>query len=151
MGSDFVINEWFWADSSGDNGPGAQIRAVEIIEALASSTHRVICIQGSRFDQKAWNLCRNPQMIASRIASAYVRQIRANSQRCLTLSGDEIPPVPAEFASSVKPDDHYLIQAQTAVAGAVIVTTDEPLRKVLVEHGRAQMTPKEFAQVLGLS
>jgi len=49
-----------------------------------------------------------------------------------------------DLASSIKPDDHYLIQAQLNVSGAVLVTTDTPLREVVLKTGLQCLSREEF-------
>ncbi len=141
----FVINEWLWSDLSGDNGLPAQKETFDIIEKFAASEHRMIIIEGSPFDQKTWSLCRNTNpMIVQRIAGAYVANVRQNSDRCLILKPEEVAPLPNELASVVKGDDHYLIQAQLKVEGSVLVTTDVPLREIVLRAGLMCLSRSDF-------
>lgn len=141
----FVINEWLWADISGGNGPQRQREAFRVIEKLAISDHQIVVIENSAFDQKAWNLCKstNP-MIVQRIAGAYVLNIRQNSDRCLILKTDETIAIPQELAAATKADDHYLLQAQLSVVGAVVVTTDTPLRNAMEKAGLSCISREDF-------
>ncbi len=140
----FVINEWLWADLSGGNGPLAQKEAFGVIEKLPASDHQIVIIQGTSFDQKAWGMCKSPNMIVQRIAAAYVANVRQNPDRCQILKPDELAAMPNELASTIKLDDHYLVQAQLSVTGAVLVTTDEPLRNVVREAGLSCLSREEF-------
>jgi len=141
----FVINEWLWSDLAGSNGPQAQREAFIVIEKLPVSDHQIVFIEGSSFDQKAWNLCKstNP-MIVQRIAGAYVANLRQNSDRCLILKPEAAAPLPDQLASKIKPDDHYLVQTQLSVAGAILVTTDNPLREAVGEAGLNCLSREEF-------
>jgi hypothetical protein len=143
--ADFVINEWLWDDSSGGNGLQHQREAFDCITKLAASDHRIVVIEGSSFDQKAWRLCKstNP-MIVQRIAGAYVASVRQNFDRCLILKPEAVAPLPQQFAAVIKPDDHYLVQAQLSVVGAVLVTTDEPLRDAVGKAGLSCLSREEF-------
>jgi hypothetical protein len=134
--ADFVINEWLWTDLSGSNGLQHQREAFTVIERLGTSNHRIVIIEGSAFDQKAWKLCKytNP-MIVQRIAGAYVANVRQNSDRCLILRPEAAATVPDELASSTKSDDHYLLRAQLTVTGSILVTTDGPLREAVGTAG----------------
>lgn len=127
----FIIDEWLWADLSGSNGVEQRREAFSFIETLAGSQHRIVTIEDSAFDRKAWNLCKSTDAIAQRIAAFYVRNIRQNSDRCLILSPTNLPILPDELAQAVKFDDRYLVQAQLSVPEAHVVTTDEPLREIL--------------------
>jgi hypothetical protein len=141
----FVINEWLWADLSGDNGLEAQRQGFGVIEKLAASDHQIVIIEGSAFDEKAWNLCRNEMpMIVRRMAGVYVVGMRQNSDRCHILKAEEVVSLPSDLAMSIKGDDHYLVQAQLSVAGAIIVTTDNPLREALDAATLRCMSRQEF-------
>ena len=140
----FVINEWLWADSSGDNGPHAQRQALDLIRKLAESNHRIVVIEGSPFDQKAWACCKDMNAAVGRLAAAYVTTVRQNSDRCLLLKPEAGVALPDDLASSIKPDDQYLVEAQLRVAGAVLVTTDVPLREVVLKAGLPCLSREEF-------
>lgn len=141
----FVINEWLWADLSGGNELQAQREAFMVIEKLAISDHQIVVIEGSAFDQKAWNLCKNTNpMVVQRIAGAYVVNLRQNSDRCVILQPEALPAVPGELASATKQDDHYLIQAQLSVEGAILVTTDRDLCRAVKQAGLPCLSRQEF-------
>ena len=141
----FVINEWLWSDLSGSNGPQRQREAFNIIDKLPQSEHQIVVINGSPFDQKAWNLCKstNP-MVVQRIAGAYVANLRQDSDRCLLLRPDALCPLPQQLASATNTDDHYLVQAQLTVAGAILVTTDGDLCDAVTQAGLACISREEF-------
>jgi hypothetical protein len=140
----FVINEWLWADSSGVNGRPLQRRAYEAITALSASNHRIVIIEGSPFDRKAWNNCKNTDPIASSIARVFVVSIRQNSDRCEILKSDLAVNIPTELAAATKTDDHYLLHALIAVEGAILVTTDEPLRGAVRQAGLSCLSREDF-------
>jgi len=141
----FVINEWLWSDLSGDNGPQAQREAFEVIEKLPSSAHQIVVVQGSQFDQKAWNLCKSTnRMPVQRAAGAYVAGLRLNSDRCRILLPDTLPSLQPGLASATKVGDHYLVQAQLAVPGAILVTTDGKLCAAVKQAGLACISRGEF-------
>jgi hypothetical protein len=141
----FVINEWLWSDMSGSNGPQFQREAFIVIERLPRSEHQIVVIQGSPFDQKAFRLCKstNP-MIVQRMAGAYMANLRLNLDRCVILQPEAVGPLPEELASKVDTKDHYLVQAQLTVAGAIIVTTDGPLREALNSAGLLSLAREDF-------
>jgi len=74
----------------------------------------------------------------------YVTTLRQDSKRCLILKAEKVPDLPDDLASSIKDDDHYLVRAQLAVEGAVLVTTDAPLMDSVKSHGLQCMTREEF-------
>ncbi len=141
----FVINEWLWADLSGGNSVQAQREGFSVIVRLSASDHQIVVIEGSQFDQKAWNLCKSTKpMIVQRIAGVYVANLRQDSNRCLILKPEILPRLPQEIASVTNPDDHYLIQAQLAVTGAILVTTDGDLCAAVRQAGLTCLSREEF-------
>ncbi len=144
----FVINEWLWHDLAGDNGRDRQLQAVNLIENLVASEHQIVVIQGSRFDQKAWSLCNHANQLVVGSVVAFVNSIRLNSDRCRILNPSEVGALPEHLTVAIKPDDHYLIQAQLAVDGATVVTTDNPLRRALENAGLSCVSRDEFLDML---
>lgn len=140
----FVINEWLWADSFGDNGTERQKEAFNVIVKLSTSGHQVVVIVGSRFDEKAWRLCKSPNTTVAEIAKAYFGILRINSDRCLLLKSENVAALPDDLSQSIKDDDHYLVRAQLSVNGAILVTTDEPLRNVVKRAGLSCLSREEF-------
>ncbi len=140
----FVINEWLWEDSSGVNGEGLQRQAFELIKSLAVSEHRIVMIEGSPFDQKAWSLCRGTSTIIRAIVKVFIANLRQDSDRCLILKPRSAVFVPEQLAASTNRDDHYLLEAQRAVEGAILVTTDESLLEAVRNAGLPCLTREEF-------
>jgi hypothetical protein len=141
----FVINEWLWSDLSGVNGRENQRQAFEIIVNLPSSGHRIVVIENSPFDRKGWGLCRNDNpMVVQQIGGVYKANVRLNSDLCLILRGEAIATLPDGLAAATKPDDHYLVQAQLSVNGAILVTTDVPLREAVSGAGLACLSREDF-------
>jgi hypothetical protein len=140
----FVINEWLWADSSGENGLPAQRETFKFITQLAASEHRIVFIEGSSFDKKAWNLCKRTDVIGGAIASAFVRGVRQDSNRCLILKPEPAIAIPDDLAAATKPDDHFLLHAMLRVPDSVLVTTDGPLREAVTRAGLTCLSREEF-------
>lgn len=142
--ADFVINEWLWADASGSNGKDAQRQALQIIDSLSESEHRIVIIEGSAFDQKAWTLCKSSNTVVMRLVRVFLNKVRQNSDRCLILKPETAFPLSDELVPLIKPDDRYLIRAQRTVEGAVLVTTDTPLRESTKRAGLPSLSREEF-------
>jgi hypothetical protein len=140
----FVINEWLWSDLSGDNGLPRQRDSFRVIEKLPASEHQIVVIERSAFDQKAWRMCKSADPVVGRIGGLYVSTVRQNSDRCLILSPASLVALPDNLASSTNPDDHYLLQAQLSVAGAILVSTDNPLRDAAERAGLHSLSREEF-------
>lgn len=143
----FVINEWLWSDVPGHNGPDNQREGFKVIVKLPVSQHQIVVVEGSAFDQKAWKLCKstdtNP-MVVQRIAGAYAKSLRLDSNRCLILRSETLAPLPPELASATNPDDHYLVQAQLASPGAILVTTDGELCEAVKQVHLSCISREEF-------
>lgn len=143
----FVINEWLWADLSGSNGLLAQREAFNVIDKLPASDHRIVVVKGSEFDRKAWALCKSANPVVQRMAGAYVVNVRLNSDRCQILNPEALDALPNELASAIKPDDHYLVQAQRGVDGALLVTTDRDLCEAVRNVGLRFLSREEFLKI----
>ncbi len=140
----FVINEWLWEDLRGANDSSRQIQSFSFLQHLINSSHQIILIQGSKFDQKAWALCKNPDQSVRLIGGYFAKTIRTNSDHCRILSPDEVVELPQNIASKVNPDDHYLVCTQITVAGTILVTTDSKLQKILLGFNLKSITREEF-------
>lgn len=140
----FVVNEWLWADLAASDRPTVQRRAITFLEQFANSDHQMILVQDSAFDHKAWSLCASYDTFRASLGKLFVLLVRQDSDRCLILSPTTLAPLPKHLANEVKPDDHYLLQAQLACPGAILVTTDSPLRNVLLKNGMPCITREEF-------
>jgi hypothetical protein len=146
--SDFVVNEWLWSDAFGENEPGGQQRALGVITKLAQSEHRLVVLRGSPFDQKAWACCKASRIGTSQLATAFVRLIRQDLRRCLELDAAHTAQLTPELANSIKADDHYLVRSQLTVAGSILVTTDAPLREIVLAAGLPCLSRDEFLTLL---
>lgn len=131
----YVLNEWLWADLAGENGAVARRQAFTTMERFAESTYQLIVVYQSRFDKKAWALCRSHDVVSQRLGRAFVLLIRSNLDRCRILYPQDLVPLPEELVAAVKPDDHYLVQACLTVPGSILVTVDNPLGEVLAARG----------------
>jgi hypothetical protein len=140
----FVINEWLWSDLSGENGSPRQRETFSVIERLPASDHRIVVIERSAFDQKAWRMCKSTDPVVGRVGGLYVATVRQNSDRCLILSPASLVALPDNLASSTNADDHYLLRAQLSVAGAILVSTDNSLRDAAERAGLHSLSREEF-------
>ncbi len=142
----FVINEWLWSDLRGENTAEHQrVTFGAIIEKFPASDHRIVIVEHSPFDVKGWNLCRNDNpMTVQGIGGLYKANVRLNSDRSLILHAEELAVLPHDLAAVIKPDDHYLVQAQLTVPGSVLVTTDGDLREAVINAGLSCLTRGEF-------
>ena len=140
--SQFVLNEWFWADLRGDNGQNKRAETFQFLQRLAASEHQIVVTLGTAFDTKAWNLC----VSAPEFGRAFVLLLRQDSERCLILHESVLRELPASIELKVKPDDRYLVQTCLAVPGATLVTTDTPLAEAVKEAGINCISREEALQ-----
>ena len=144
--TDFVINEWLWHEARGEAGQAAQKRALEFLAALPDSGNKIIIIEGTAFDTKAWALSRSDDQVIRLIAKSYHLRVRQNSDCCAIFDQAAVPEFPVALENDVKDDDRYLIRAQLAVPNATIVTTDGPLIQALTKHTLPCLHRDQFFQ-----
>ena len=142
----FVINEWIWHDAEGEHGLAHQLLVLRLFECLATTDHRIVVIEGSPFDHKAFARYTNPDQTVKRIARQYQLTVRFNSNCCRVLTTPDVAPLPEHLVSNFKDDDHYLVQAQLAIEGAIVVTTDGKLRTALLASDLPCISRDEFFQ-----
>ena len=133
---DYVLNEWLWADATGDNGTPRQAESFRLLEALSRSNDRIVVVSGSSFHNKAWRLCVASSRPALEIAKFFELRFLYDPARCFILPESELPEFPSALMG-IKDDDQYLIRAQLKVPDSIIVTTDTPLKTVLDLASRA--------------
>lgn len=126
--ADIVIDEWLWSDLSGDNSDEAQKEAFEFIQAIYNKCDRIVTVKGSKFNQKAFDLCKHTDVKRREIVKYYKAKIWFNSKKSLNLEQSALKPVPDHISKATKEDDHYLIRAYLTADASVIVTTDNPLK-----------------------
>jgi len=142
----FVINEWLLDDLAGGNGPEEQLKSFDLLRAFAVSSHTMVVLTGSTFDQKAWSLCKSHKTVPLQAGRYFRLAIRQGSERGLWIHSEAVAILPEWAGESVKPDDHYLVQAMDTVPGAVLITTDGDLRRVMSDHGYDTRDRKEFLE-----
>ena len=130
--ADYILNEWIWADATGENGSAQQAEAFRLLKVLSEGGDRIIVVKGSSFFHKGWKLCVATARPALEIAKFFKMQFLFNSDRCLLLDESELPELP-DALKQVKPDDQYLVRAHLKVGRAIVVTTDLPLKEILEE------------------
>lgn len=121
-----VIDEWLWADLSGDD-PDAQKEAFEFIQAIYDVCDQIVTVKGSKFNIKALILWKCTDIKCREIAKYYSTHFWYNSAKSVNLEESSLESVPEHISKVTKEDDHYLIQAYLTAKASVIVTTDNPL------------------------
>ena len=142
--ADLIIDEWLWADLSGENTRDAQREAFKFLQAIYSKCDRVVTVKGSRFDQKLFGLWSQRDITRNRIARFYKDSFRYNSDKTVILEENELEELPEQLAAEVKDDDQYLVRAYLTSNASEFVTTDNDLKDVLIRHGIASKHRQEF-------
>jgi len=140
----FVINEWLPEDSSGVNGVQAQRDAFELLAMLVRSNHQIVVLDGTSFVDKFWKLCKSSNIAVTGIVKLYHLSLRQNLDRCRTLKPEEVAAIPPHLANETNADDHYLLETQLAVPGAILVTTDGALREAVIRAGYPCLLREDF-------
>ncbi|MGB9772669.1 MAG: hypothetical protein ACP5JH_01925 [Bacteroidota bacterium] len=130
MSEIFIINEWLWSDSNGDNGIQKQKEAFSFLETLCKRCDRIAVAKGSRFQRKALDFSRNAgesaDVIKRGIARLYFHKIIFNSLKYeeVDIEGNEV------VLEGINPDDAYLVKTHYKTK-APIITTDNKLMTFL--------------------
>jgi len=140
----YVLNEWVWEDCLGSNGATHQAEAARALTSLHEGSDAIIVVKGTAFESKAWQLCRSEDLLRRSIAALWKDGFFYDSKKCILRDIGRLPPLGPPLAVAVKPDDHYLVQAQASAPGSVIVTTDDPLMKVLAAHELPFLSREDF-------
>jgi hypothetical protein len=131
----YVVNEWVWSDLANENEPGRRLETFDFLIALSRSDDQILVIRQSPFERKVWNACKSADTSQRKAAGFFVKALHQDSDRCRILGPSDVAPMPDELRrAGVKPDDEYLIQAQQSQPGSTIISTDEPLIRILTEH-----------------
>lgn len=126
--ADIVIDEWLWADLSGENSDKTQKETFEFIQAIFDKCDRIVTVKGSKFNQKAFDLCKHTDVKRREIVKYYRDKFLFNSKKSVNLEESSLKSVPEHISKVTKEDDYYLIQAYLTAEASVIVTTDNPLK-----------------------
>lgn len=135
MSEIFIINEWLWSDSNGDNGIQKQKEAFSFLETLYKKCDRIAVAKGSMFQRKAWDFSRNvseaADVIKRGIVRLYFNKIMFNSLKYEEVDIEGKEGVALEGINS---DDAYLVKTHYKTK-APIITTDNKLMNVLQSEG----------------
>jgi hypothetical protein len=131
---ELVLNEWVWADLSGQNGQGRQKDVVRLILKLQTGTDRVVVVKGSAFQAKLWRATKSSDPIEIEGARVF-KSIVFDADRCRLIQQSDLAPAPDP--PICKDDDLYLVRAQATVADSVVVSTDGDLIDAIRRTGGA--------------
>lgn len=133
--ADIVIDEWLWADLSGDNNPENQKEAFEFIRSIFHVCDRIVSVRGSRFAQKAFDLCKHPDIKCRVIAKYYMEYFLFDPAKSMNLQESSLKSIPERISQKVThKEDYYLIQAYLTAGATVIVTTDSDILEAEINN-----------------
>ncbi len=134
---DLILNEWLWSDLRRENSVEKQRGSILLLLTILDRPDRLVIVQNSPFTHKAWRLSAEARDVEQReMVKLFKNSYLADPKKCLLLDPTELPGIPDSLAGRCKTEDHYLVQAQEAAPGSIVVTTDDPLRKALLAHHR---------------
>lgn len=141
-----VIDEWLWAYLNGDHGEHNQRQTVRFLQAVNDRCDRLVTVNRSAFDTKAWAMSRtcHNDVIKRQIFVLVKAQFLLNSEKLKRLSECDLPDLPDDIAGAVKTDDKYLVRAYHAAHADFLVTTDEPLINALRDSGVRCRATQDF-------
>ncbi len=141
-----ILDEWLWADLSGENGEEAQSETLRLLQRVFDKCDQLVAVYGSPFLRKYFNLARQASTgdLRRRIVKVFTAQFFQNSEKLHLLQEESLPDTPPELEHKVKKDDQYLVRAYLAANADLLVTTDNPLMEALGECGIRCMNRDTF-------
>jgi hypothetical protein len=151
----FIINEWLWADLTGENenqGP-RQVQAVRFIGALLSQvSHQVIFIEGSTFQDKATAACGSTHLGIKQTALDFMIAAGYDATRFRRVQEHKLKKLPQRYSQTVEAGDRYLVRALVTYDDAILVTTDPDLRDALNDMpGRCILRAEFYETYFGMA
>lgn len=133
----FVFDEWLWADLSGENGQDAQRESFILLKRIFEKCDRMVTVSGSPFLRKFHYLAGKTNIGDPKraIIKVFKVQFLENSEKLCLLQEGDLLEIPKEIEHKVKEDDKYLVRAYCAGRAELLVTSDNPLIKVLCDYG----------------
>jgi hypothetical protein len=141
-----VVDEWLWADASGDNGQERQKDSLRFLEAVFQRCDKIVIPKGTPFVHKFHELCKRAgsNHPARPIVRYFAVKFFWNSEKGELLELPTNRPEQANPKDHVKPDDHYLVLTLEHSQANLLVTTDEPLIATLRKRGLRVVPRDEF-------
>ena len=130
-----VLNEWIFHDLLGDNGPDAFRETADFLKRLFQSGDWIVMPYEQRWRSKAYQLMTSTTPGLRPVSQLFHRLLR-DSDRCVIVDLDDVPPVSQGAYDWVPSEDVYLIEAYFAARADLLVTTDEMLNRAIAEHGQ---------------
>lgn len=123
--AEFIVDEWLWADLSGDNNEQKQKEAVNFLQVLWKNCDKMVAAKGSKFLQKAWSFCKKATAIDKRAKAKLFLRIRYDPGKFkeVCIEGVDVEDLDLR---DVDQDDIYLIKTHRRT-NALIITTDRKL------------------------
>ena len=141
-----VIDEWLWEDLTGSNGEARQAQTFRFLRQIHGKCDQLVCVKGSRFDEKAWSLLGRTDAELRSIARFYSYYFRLNSKKQHMVDFEALPPPHPRLEELVKDDDRYLARSVAVEGVDLLVTTDQALRDAVLELGYQAALRDPFLQ-----
>lgn len=132
--ADLVLNEWVWADLSRQNGLERQKDVLRLLLRLQASSDRIVVVKNSPFVHKLWRATKSTDPIEVEGAKIFKGMV-FDPALCLPLGESDLAAAPDRLACNA--DDLYLVRAQAAVPGSVVVSSDGDLIDAIRGTGHA--------------
>lgn len=150
--ADFVIDEWLWADVSGENSGNNQKEALALLEAIYQKCDRIVWVKNGAFINKFWplcSICKDPML--RNIIKMFRANFLFNTLKSYPIEHSELPILSEEIATDVDPNDHYLVQSLKASGASMIITTDGDLIRALDRYRIPCKLRHEFLATYNIS
>ena len=129
-----VINEWIFHDLLGENGPEAYEATEDFVNRLFQATDWIVMPNEQRWKRKAYQLMTSATPELRQVSQLFHMLLR-DSNRCIIVNPDDIPPASQGTYDWVPSKDVYLIEACDATKADLLVTTDQTLFDRVTERG----------------
>lgn len=129
MSIPIVIDEWLFADLSGENEElgDRQLEALHFLGKLVKVRDKIVILEGSPFQIKMRRFMSQSRMddpLVKGIVKFLSNAVLTNSDIILSLSNEDLKTVPKKLTKVIPLDDFYLFQEHLSVKNSFILTTD---------------------------
>jgi len=129
-----VLDEWVWADLRCENGEERMRETERLLREIHNRCDRIVVIEGSPFARKFYHFFKQASSGEQKAIAWLLKEFLVHSCKVKKLL-PEPGHANSDLLAPVNPDDAYLVEAYDRGQADLLVTTDEPLAKLLKDRG----------------
>ena len=128
-GRTLALNEWLFADVTGENSSANQLAALKFLEVFADTPDRIVWPRASPWENKFYQLSKNADRspMVRKAVILLLKRIRLDSMKAVIIDVPHCAALDPAVADGIPKEDHYLVQAALAARAEVLVSTDNKL------------------------